>query len=55
MNEIELEIAPAYAEIIITMPDVASVDLELMPVLVPTTIAEEFPTDPLAYYMLAKG
>lgn len=55
MNEIELEITPVFPEIIITMPPVDSINLELLPMLTPTAVAEELPTDPLAYYILSRG
>lgn len=50
---IELEITPINGEILVTMPAIESVDLVMLPVLTPPP--QPLPTDPLAYYILAKG
>lgn len=53
-KKVEIDITPVNAEIVIALPDTESVRLDLLPVLIPTAAAESLPTDPLAYYILAK-
>lgn len=55
MNEIPITVAPVNPELQLEMVEPSAIPLDVVPLLAPVAIAEELPTDPIAYYILAKG
>lgn len=55
MNEIPVTVTAIKPELRMEIVEPASIPVELVPLLAPVAVAEELPTDPLAYYILAKG
>lgn len=52
---IKVTISPVNQIIPIKTVEPRAVPVEVVALLEPSTEAQEFPTDPLAYYILAKG
>lgn len=55
MNEIPVTVTPTNPELRMEVVEPAAIPVELVPLLAPVAVAEALPTDPIAYYILAKG
>lgn len=55
MNEISVTITPVKPELRMEVVEPEAIPVDTVPLLAPVAVAEALPTDPIAYYILAKG